>query len=87
MEAFSRFDPNKLNNVYNHWLKVLDLIVMGRGGNELVEKNCGKKESFPPLPVIEHKPDHTDLTAYTIIKQDKEGDDTGKILTGGPVLI
>ena len=87
MEAFSRFDPNKLNNVYNCWLKVLDLIVMGRGGNEFVEKNRGKKESFPPLPVIEHKRDHTDLAAYTIIKEDKEGDNTGNITNGAPEFI
>ena len=40
--AFENLSAVTLNNIYDRWVKVLDLILKGEGDNELVEK-CRKK--------------------------------------------
>ena len=37
-DAWKKLDSIKLQNVYNSWLMVLDLIIDDNGGNALVEK-------------------------------------------------
>ena len=41
--AFGELEESVLNNVYDRWVKVLDLIIKGDGDNNLVEKDRGKK--------------------------------------------
>jgi hypothetical protein len=44
--------PDKIENIYKRWEHVLDLIIEGRGTNELVEQNCGLTKSLDDLPII-----------------------------------
>ena len=46
--AYKTLDPQKLTNVYNRWLYVLDLIITDDGDNRLVESRRGKLFSAPP---------------------------------------
>ena len=41
--SFYGLDENILTRIHDRWLKVLKLIVQGKGSNQLVEK-CRKKE-------------------------------------------
>ena len=46
-EAWDALEDVKLQNVYGRWLKVLDLIIEGDGGNDLIEARRGKLFSVP----------------------------------------
>ena len=47
-EAWKQLDPVKLENVYNRWKMVLDLIIEDEGGNAKVESKRGKLYREPP---------------------------------------
>ena len=46
-EAWYKLEPIKLENVYNRWKMVLDLIIEDEGGNAKVETKRGKLFSEP----------------------------------------
>jgi hypothetical protein len=52
-EVFREYDGIKrISNIHARWKEGLELIVLGKGGNDLVEKKRGKKSSFDDLPTI-----------------------------------
>jgi len=54
-ESFNKFESTtKFSNIWNRWQKVLELIVVGNGGNDLCEMNRGKNGDNKPLPEIKH---------------------------------
>ena len=48
---FNCLDRQKLQNIYDRWLRVLDLIQKSAGGNELVE-SCRGKSKLEDVPVL-----------------------------------
>ena len=51
-DAWLTFDDSgaKMGRIAERWYKVLDLIILGQGSNELVEKNRGLTSSLHTLP-------------------------------------
>ena len=45
--AWEALEPAKLSAIYKRWVKVLDLIILDKGGNDLVESQRGKLFSVP----------------------------------------
>jgi hypothetical protein len=52
--AFFSLQPNKLENIAQRWKRVLDLIIVGKGSNDLVEKCRGLTSSLADLPNLEY---------------------------------
>jgi hypothetical protein len=52
-DAFEQMDATKIDNIYNRWEYVLDLIIRGGGSNDLVERNRGLTKSLDVLPVLQ----------------------------------
>ena len=46
-EAWDKFEPQKLTNIWNRWRMVLDLIIEDEGGDRLVESRRGKLYRAP----------------------------------------
>jgi hypothetical protein len=51
-DAFEQMDSNKVENIYERWEYVLDLIIHGKGRNDFVEKNRGLTKSLDVLPNV-----------------------------------
>jgi hypothetical protein len=51
-DAFDMMDCSKVNNIYNRWGTVLDLIIRGDGSNDLVERNRGLTKPLDLLPIL-----------------------------------
>lgn len=51
-DAFEMIGSSKVENIYNRWEYVLELIIRGEGRNDLVESNRGLTKSLDVLPII-----------------------------------
>ena len=65
MAAWDKFDGNaKLGSIYERWKKVLSLIQLGNGNNDLVEKFRGKTthsvDNIPVFPMVDDGDDERD---------------------------
>ena len=51
-EAWDLVEPEKLTNIYMRWKKVLELIIKGKGDNQLVEKCRNKNEKVEDVVYV-----------------------------------
>jgi hypothetical protein len=58
--AFETLESGKLENITSCWKHVLDLIIIGKGSNDLVEQCCGIMLSLTDLPNL----DYDDIDSY-----------------------
>ena len=78
MSAWGEFESVKLENVYERWKLVLDLIIKDNGGDRLIKANRGKLYREPYLEVDNHDKettrcaaDDTNLTPEDIHRKDR----------------
>ena len=64
--AWEDLEPVKLENVWNRWRLVLDLIIEDDGGNQLVESKRGKLFRAPP--------DEAEVIEDVVNEEDTDGD-------------
>jgi len=74
VDAFWQFPSEKITNIYKRWFKVLDLMVLNNGGNELIECNRGPNKSSNPLPSMTYADDFTDESYYIKFENHEEED-------------
>ena len=73
--------PTKLQYIYNRWMKVLNLIVKGKGDNQLVERCRGKSEKVEELVYVNtsNKDDNTvtngGIDEHDDSSEEEDGDD------------
>jgi hypothetical protein len=58
--AFDTLESIKLENIASRWKRVLDLIIIGKGSNDLVEQCRGITSSLADLPDL----DYNDIDSY-----------------------
>jgi hypothetical protein len=52
-EAFRHYDSyERIMNIDKKWKLNMQLILLGKGGNDLIERKRGKKSSFDDLPTV-----------------------------------
>jgi hypothetical protein len=59
-DAFKTLESIKLENIASCWKRVLDLIIIGKGSNDLVEQCHGITSSLADLPDL----DYDDIDSY-----------------------
>ena len=71
--AFDVSDSKVLKNVYNRWKLVLDLIIKGEGGNQLVERCRNKGDKVEDLVYVDEL--NRDMKLVDIAAQEETSDE------------
>ena len=53
LAAMDKISSETLSNIYNRWVKVLHLIMKGKGDNQLVERCRGKNDNVEELVYVD----------------------------------